>query len=124
MHNGIASCSTYKGDLTGFEPDAHALLQEYEGLQGQREFYAPRYDTPAAAQSRQPDFRNVLYWNPAVRTQPGANSTLTFYTSDQAGKYRVVVQGLTDDGRTGSTSFTFDVKAPLWPRTRPRSRIQ
>jgi hypothetical protein len=29
------------------------------------------------------------------------------------GRYRVVVQGLTAAGLTGSTSFTFEVKAPL-----------
>ena len=32
-------------------------------MQRQREFYAPRCDTPAAAQSR---LRNLLYWNPAI----------------------------------------------------------
>ena len=113
LHNGLVSYSTYKGDLAGFEPDARALLQEYDGLQSQREFYAPRYDTPIAAQSRHPDFRNLLYWNPAVRTQPGADTSLTFYTSDQAGRYRVVVQGLGDDGRTGRTSFILEVKPAL-----------
>ena len=113
LHNGLVSYSTYRGDLAGFEPDAHALLTQYEGLQGEREFYAPRYDTPAAAQSRQPDFRNLLYWNPAVVVPPGGSLSLPFYTSDQVGRYRVVVQGLTPDGRTGSTSLTLEVKAPL-----------
>ena len=113
LHNGLVSYSTYKGDLAGFDPDAHALLTQYEGLQGEREFYAPRYDTPAAAQSRQPDFRNLLYWNPVVTTQPGGHISLPFFTSDQMGRYRVVVQGLAPDGRAGSTSTTFEVKAPL-----------
>jgi hypothetical protein len=113
QHNGLVSFRTYHGDLAGFTLPAHALLQEYEGLQGQREFYAPRYDTPAAAQSRLPDFRNLLYWNPSLQTTPGAGTTATFFTSDQVGRYRVVVQGLTAAGLTGSTSFTFEVKAPL-----------
>ncbi|MGI4887411.1 MAG: MG2 domain-containing protein [Janthinobacterium lividum] len=113
MHNGIVSYSTYKGDLADFPLDAHALLQAYEGLQGQREFYAPQYTTPAAAQSRLPDFRNLLYWNPSVLAKPGTNTAATFYTSDQTGTYRVVVQGVTKDGLTGSASFTFEVKAAL-----------
>lgn len=111
-HNGIVSFSTYKGDLADFPLNPHALLQAYEGVQGQREFYAPRYDGPAAARSRQPDFRNLLYWNPEVRTTANG-TTLTFYTSDQIGSYRVVVQGLNDSGQTGSTSVVFGVKAPL-----------
>ena len=112
-HNGLVSFRTYRGDLAGFPLDAQALLLEYEGAQGQREFYAPRYDTPAARQSRRPDFRNLLYWNPTVLTRPGTSAALTFYTSDQVGTYRVVVQGLTAAGQTGSASYTFEVKAPL-----------
>jgi hypothetical protein len=110
---GVISFSTYKGDLAGFPLDPHALLQEYEGLQGTREFYAPRYETAATAQSRLPDFRNLLYWNPTVSTTPGASATNTFYTSDQVGKYCIVVQGITSDGLTGSTSLLVEVKAPL-----------
>ena len=113
LHNGIVSYATYRGDLAGFPLDPHALLQEYEGLQGRRDFYAPRYDTPAAAQSRRPDFRNLLYWNPQIISPPATGSDLTFYTSDQVGRYLVVVQGLTEQGLTGSTSFTFEVKAAL-----------
>ncbi len=54
-HNGLVSFRTYRGDLAGFSLDAQALLLEYEGAQGQREFCAPRYDTPAARQSRRAD---------------------------------------------------------------------
>ena len=111
-YNGIVSLSTYQGDLAGFPLNPHALLQEYEGVQGQREFYAPRYDSPAASRSRQPDFRNLLYWNPEVHTTP-TGTELVFYTSDQVGSYRVVVQGLTPGGLTGSTSVVFGVKVAL-----------
>ncbi|MCB2378489.1 hypothetical protein LGH70_12890 [Hymenobacter sp. BT635] len=111
VYNGIVSYTTYKGDLAGFPLDAHALLQEYEGLQGQREFYAPRYDTPQQQQSRLPDFRNLLYWNPSVQTT--TSTELPFFTSDQVGRYRVVVQGLTKDGLPGTASFTFEVKPSL-----------
>ena len=69
IYNGIVSFTTYKGDLEGFPLDAHALVQEYEGMQRQREFYAPRYDTPEAQKSRLPDLRNLLYWNPDISDQ-------------------------------------------------------
>lgn len=113
LYNGLVSYTTYKGDLAGFPLDPRALLAEYEGLQGQREFYAPHYDTALAQQSRRPDLRNLLYWNPSVRPTPGQGAQLNFYTSDQAGRYRVVVQGLADDGLAGSTSFDFEVKSAL-----------
>lgn len=113
MYDGIVSLSTYRGDLDGFELDPRALVQQYEGVQRQREFYSPRYDTPQAAQSRLPDLRNLLYWNPAVRTTAAGPVPLEFYTGDQAGRYLVVLQGLAANGLAGSRSFVLEVKPAL-----------
>jgi hypothetical protein len=113
IYNGLVSFTTYKGDLEGFPLDAHALVQQYESVQRQREFYAPRYDTPQEKQSRVPDLRNLLYWNPQITSSGAAASGLSFYTGDQAGRFLVVVQGLAANGLAGSTSFTFEVKQAL-----------
>ncbi|HEX8348726.1 MAG TPA: hypothetical protein VF598_02075 [Hymenobacter sp.] len=112
VYSGVVSYTTYKGDLEGFPLDPRVLVQQYEGLQGQREFYAPRYDTPQAKQSRLPDLRNLLYWNPSITTSTAATK-LEFYTGDQAGRYMVVLQGLAANGLAGSTNFTFEVKPTL-----------
>ncbi|MCR5887851.1 MG2 domain-containing protein [Hymenobacter sp. J193] len=112
IYDGIVSFITYKGDLAKVSLDPRVLVQQYDGLQGQREFYAPRYDTPLARQSRLPDLRNLLYWNPAISTTAQGSST-TFYTGDQTGRYLVVVQGLTNNGVAGSTTYVLDVKQPL-----------
>jgi hypothetical protein len=106
---GIFSFTSYKGDMGGNEIDPHAVIMDYEGLEMQREFYAPVYDTEAAIASRMPDFRNVLYWAPNVTTNKNGSGGLSFYTSDEAGKYIGVIQGLTTDGEAGSQYFTFDV---------------
>lgn len=66
--SGIASFTTYKGDYEGVQLDARSLQIDYDGLQLQREFYAPVYDTPEQMASRMPDFRNVLYWAPDIHT--------------------------------------------------------
>ncbi|MDJ1473676.1 hypothetical protein [Xanthocytophaga flava] len=113
MFKGLVSYSTYKGDLAGFELDPHALVQAYEGMQNKREFYCPKYDTPATRASRLPDFRNLLYWNPEVHTESDGKKKLDIYSSDQQGKYLVVIQGITSDGKTGYTYTTFDVKGAL-----------
>ncbi|MCC2545997.1 hypothetical protein LJY25_06035 [Hymenobacter sp. BT175] len=112
LYKGVVSFTTYKGDLAGFQLDPRVLVQQYEGLQRQREFYAPRYDTPQEKQSRLPDLRNLLYWNPAITTSTTPQK-VEFYTGDQAGRYVVVVQGLSATGLPGSTSFTVEVKAAL-----------
>ncbi|WP_347156385.1 hypothetical protein [Pontibacter chitinilyticus] len=113
VYEGLVSYTTYQGDLAGFPLDPHALLMEYEGLQLQREFYAPAYDTPQQRQSRLPDLRNLLYWAPDILTKADGKAAVNFYTSDQAGIYVVVVQGLTGSGLTGSKMITFEVKQPL-----------
>jgi hypothetical protein len=113
MYEGVVSFRTYKGDLAGYPLNPHALLEEYELLQAPREFYAPRYDTEAQQRSRLPDLRNLLYWNPNVNLLADKPQTLEFFTSDQAGRYLVVAQGMTPDGHLGSTSFSFEVKPAL-----------
>ncbi|MGI4833027.1 MAG: hypothetical protein ACRYFK_06145 [Janthinobacterium lividum] len=112
-YDGVVSYVTYKGDLGGFPLNPRALIEEYEGLQVPREFYAPRYDTDLQRQSRLPDLRNLLYWSPDLRLGPNQPQTVDFFTGDQAGRYLVVVQGLGADGRPGSTSFSIEVKPAL-----------
>ncbi len=112
-YDGVVSYTTYKGDLGGFPLPPQALLEEYEGVQGEREFFAPRYETAQQQQSRLPDFRNLLYWQPEVALAAGQPRTLTFYTSDQLGRYLVVAQGLAPDGRASSTSVVLEVKPAL-----------
>ncbi|HTQ63270.1 MAG TPA: hypothetical protein VMI12_00655 [Puia sp.] len=107
--SGIVSYTTYKGDLEGFQFDPNTVVLEYEGLQLQREFYSPVYETPQQINSRMPDFRNVLFWTPDIKTDKRGQKQLQFYTSDQAGKYLVVIQGINSDGKAGSYSFSFDV---------------
>jgi hypothetical protein len=113
VYDGVVSYTTYKGDLGGYPLNPHALIEEYEMIQIPREFYAPRYDNEAQQRNRLPDLRNLLYWNPAVNLAANKPQTLTFYSSDQAGRYLVVTQGIAPDGHLGSTSFTFEVKPTL-----------
>jgi hypothetical protein len=107
---GVLSYATYKGDLAGFRLDPRSVLMEYDGLQLQREFYAPRYDDDKRLASRLPDLRHLLYWSPRVRTDAQGKARLEFYTSDQEGTYLGVVNGLSADGLAGSSTFTFEVR--------------
>nr|WP_294946667.1 hypothetical protein [uncultured Mucilaginibacter sp.] len=105
---GILSYTSYKGNQAGVEIDPHAIVVDYEGLQMQRVFYSPVYDTDNQVNSRVPDYRNLLFWSPGVK----ANGTdpVSFYTSDQPGVYVGILQGITANGEAGSAQFTFTVK--------------
>ena len=109
--NGVVSYTTYKGDLDGIQLDPSSLVLEYDGLQLEREFYYPKYDNLVAINSRLPDFRDVLYWSPDVKTDGKTGKTAaSFYTSDLPGTYAVVIQGITATGKTGSKTFLVNVK--------------
>jgi hypothetical protein len=108
--DGVMNWTTYKGDLGGYTLDPHATVVDYEGLQLEREFYAPSYAEGEAPESHLPDFRNVLYWSPTVPVDTKGKGQLSFYTSDIPGKYVVVVEGLTADGSAGSSLMSFEVK--------------
>ncbi|AHM61507.1 hypothetical protein D770_16265 [Flammeovirgaceae bacterium 311] len=110
MYDGIVSYTTYKGDLEGFPLPAELTNTAYDGLQLQREFYSPRYDTEQQMSNRKPDFRNLLHWSPQIITDEKGESRAGFYTSDLAGKFVVVVQGITPDGAAGVTTYSFEVK--------------
>ena len=107
---GIASFTTYNGDLAGYNLPTGTFSNDYEGMQLQREFYSPAYETNKQIGSRMPDFRNTLYWSPNVNTNNKGETKLQFYTGDRKGKYMVVLQGLDENGTPLMTTATFEVK--------------
>ncbi|MBE7170661.1 MAG: hypothetical protein INR73_08725 [Williamsia sp.] len=107
--NGIASFTTYKGGLDGFQLDPKAVVIDYEGLQLEREFYAPQYSGEEQRTSRTPDFRSVLQWSPTIKTDGTGKKEISFYTSDIKGRYLGVVEGISADGKLASSYFTIQV---------------
>lgn len=110
VYGGIIRFSTYKGNLDGMDLDPDASILDYEGLQQVREFYSPRYDSQDELNSRLPDFRNLLFWNPEVETGNDGKAKLSFYSSDRPGTYRGVIQGISTEGKAGRYIFDFKVK--------------
>ena len=110
IFDGIASFFTYNGDLSGFELDTTTTIIDYDALQLKREFYSPVYATQEQITSRLPDFRNLLFWSADILTDEEGKNQINFYTSDQAGKYAVVLQGISRNGKAGSKVFTIEVK--------------
>jgi hypothetical protein len=108
--DGILSMTGYKDDLAGFQLDPRAVVLDYEGLQIERKFYSPVYDTEEQRSARIPDFRNALYWQPDTYTTADGKNRSSFYSSDQPGKYIGIIQGITPTGECGSQMFTFEVK--------------
>lgn len=86
------------GDSAGMKP---FQIIGYPSVQ--REFYVPRYDPKPTenqpTQGYQIDRRDVLYWKPLMQTDSQGHSQLLISLSDVVRTVRVVVQGVTADGR-------------------------
>jgi len=108
---GIISLKTSNGRLGGLEPEPGAYAFDFEGLQMERKFYSPVYSS-AKQSERIPDFRNVLYWKPILAASGKEANEVSFFTSDETGLFIVVVQGLTEDGVAGASTFMFRVGDP------------
>jgi hypothetical protein len=106
---GVASFYSFKGDLAGMKLPGQAVAINYDGLQSRREFYSPMYHGDVSRLSRMPDYRTTLFWSAENKTNKDGNAALSFFTSDLAGKYYVVVQSLTENGVAASQTTDFTV---------------
>ncbi len=68
------------------------------GYSVSRKFYSPKYDEANAVENKV-DYRNTLYWNPVLRTDSTGIAVTGFYNSDEVGEIKIVVEGLTSDGK-------------------------
>ena len=74
-----------------------------------RSFYQPNYLVPDSSQ-RLPDLRNTLMWEPQLQTDNLGRGMLEFFTGDVPGRYKVVVEGMTSDGKLGYGEAWIEVK--------------
>ncbi len=102
--DGILHFITKKGNLSVIDLDRSVFRLEYDLLQRKEPFYSPDYSADSLRNNHLPDFRNTLYWNPDLHTDKTGKASVEFYSSDESAQYFISVDGMTIDGRHG-TSF-------------------
>jgi murein DD-endopeptidase MepM/ murein hydrolase activator NlpD len=96
--NGVIAIYTRRGKMGEGSSIGKGIIEnKVVGYSKHREFYSPKY-TPQNLKDKKPDLRTLLYWNPEVITK-GGNTKLKFFSSDQPGKYHIIVEGIASDGR-------------------------
>ena len=105
--NGVIAIYTRKGLDSEMivDPLVGAITKRIVGFSRYREFYSPEY-TPENIDSPKPDYRTTLYWDPNITTENG-KAVLNFFTSDDFSYFRVIVEGIMDNGSIclGSAKF-------------------
>jgi hypothetical protein len=95
---GIVNVITRAGDFSSVALPPYAVRLPYTITEPVNTFSFPDYSDPAVKQSRIPDFRNTMYWNPSVKPGIDGNATVEFWSSDFSGQYIIDIQGITDNG--------------------------
>jgi len=95
----ILSFSTKEGNLPLFQLSSESQLFNYDCPSTPSRVNLPDYSTDTTKNSRRPDFRHTLYWNPFVLSSTGRPVDMSFYTSDLCGEFKATVEGITTDGK-------------------------
>ncbi len=97
--NGAIAIYTRRGGDVVSTPGKGLSKNTITGYTAIRQFYSPDYTTFKEEYSKK-DLRTTLYWNPEIITAPGHNKVrLTFYNNDITESFKIVLQGMTKDGR-------------------------
>ncbi|MBK7134410.1 MAG: hypothetical protein IPH69_16785 [Bacteroidales bacterium] len=96
---GIINIITRTGDFSSVTLPEYATRMQYKVYEPCFTFTAPDYTAFDKQLSRVPDFRNTLYWNPAVKTDKSGKASIDFWTCDIKSNYVICIQGVTSDGR-------------------------
>ena len=110
VYEGVLFFTTHKKDLLNYQLDQRSLLFKYDFPSLPVPFASPDYSNDNLLNSRIPDFRHTLYWNPDVKIEIGKSVELSFYTSDLKGNFEISIEGLDSEGKLVSGTAYFEVK--------------
>ncbi|MBC7744076.1 MAG: Ig-like domain-containing protein [Flavobacterium sp.] len=96
-------------DLKALFPPNNVLTFNSFGFVKTREFYLPKYNTPAS-RSVGSDLRSTIYWNPKIFTDKNGNMSFDFFNGDNKGNYKATVEGTDIDGNLARFIYRYKVE--------------
>lgn len=105
---GAIAIYTRKGGDVKQEPGKGLSNNVVSGYTLIRQFYSPNYET-ISEENEKKDLRTTLYWNPSVNLNPANKKVvLTFFNNDITNAFRVVIEGMSKDGRLAHVVQTME----------------
>jgi hypothetical protein len=108
---GVLIITTRKGgpdnNIQRYAPGV--ITYSPKGFHKTREFYAPQYDNPKT-NTQVPDLRSTVFWKPNIVTGKDGKTSFEFFNADTRGTYRVVVEGIDEDGNIGRQVYHYKVE--------------
>ncbi|MGC1392138.1 MAG: hypothetical protein WA816_13970 [Bacteroidales bacterium] len=94
----VVSFTTYSKAYRG-NPKG-TIIFPFQGIYQAKEFYKPDYENN---NSKVPDNRTTLYWNPEVKTDSTGMAKVSFYNSDLKGEALIRISGVSYSLKDAST---------------------
>ena len=95
------------GDMSYTRYSPGVITYSPRGYYAVREFYSPQY-TPENT-SKDEDKRSTVYWTPHLPTTDGSGK-FSYYNTDETGTYRIVIEGINEEGHLARKVYTYEVK--------------
>ncbi|MBS1504685.1 MAG: TonB-dependent receptor plug domain-containing protein, partial [Bacteroidetes bacterium] len=87
---------------------SNVLTHTIAGFQRVPVFYSPKYDHTGPGNIA--DNRVAVYWKPNIITGKDGHAWIEYYNADTKGTYRVVIEGIDDQGRIGRQVYRYKVE--------------
>jgi hypothetical protein len=106
---GVLSVNSYNNLWKNITLNNNNLRIKAEDYYELPNLFQPNYSI-VDVKSREPDFRQLLYWNPNCQASLGNAANFEFYTSDYAASYLIKVNGISDKGEIVEGYCEIEVK--------------
>lgn len=120
--NGVVVITTKKDvPYRNFYNKAHYFTTRYipasKNSTRSREFYCPVY-TESIWPEKRTDFRETILWKTAVTTSSDGKAKVTYYNSDEITTFRVIAEGMSQQGLIGRKEYTYSIQKPVSVETK------
>ena len=108
--NGVIVITSKSGDAlsSSYTPTGIVTIVP-KGLHVNRTFFKPQYDVTNKNELRR-DLRTTIAWEPNLITSKDGKTQFEFFTSDEPGKYKIIVEGISMDGKIAHFEYLIEVK--------------
>jgi len=109
---GSLVITTKRGDEINYvtsETPSGIITYPFNGFYKARTFYTPKYSGPKTA-TQSADLRNTIFWKPNIITDKDGKASFEYVNNDTKGTYRVVVEGIDDNGNLGRQVYRYKVE--------------